>query len=120
VIKQALLKSSGDVLLAAFLPPLAPTSSPSTSVPPREDGALSGLEGFIRSQLSKETTDYYAQTHRHVDKILLSVVLDFTCGHYGQAARILGISRQTLRIKLRALGVHVTHAIETDEDTATN
>jgi DNA-binding NtrC family response regulator len=120
VIKQALLKSSGDVLLAAFLPPLAPASSPPTSVPPGEDGALSGIEGFIRSQLSRDTTDCYAQTHRHVDKILLSVVLDFTCGHYGQAARILGISRQTLRMKLRALGVHVTHAIETDEDTATN
>jgi DNA-binding NtrC family response regulator len=120
VIKQALLRSSGDVLLAAFLPPLTQTSSPPPSGPPREDGALVGLEAFIRTQVSRDATDCYAQTHRHIDRILLSVVLDFTCGHYGQAARILGISRQTLRMKLRALGVHVTHAIETDEDTPTS
>jgi DNA-binding NtrC family response regulator len=121
VIKQALLRSSGDVLLPAFLPPLTDTpSQPRSSAPTREDAALSGLEAFIRAQLSRDATDCYAQTHRHVDKILLSVVLDFTCGHYGQAARILGISRQTLRMKLRALGVHVTHAIETDEELATS
>jgi DNA-binding NtrC family response regulator len=120
VIKQALLRSSGDVLLAAFLPPLTQTAaSPPPAGPPRED-ALSGLETFIRTQFSRDATDCYAQIHRHVDRVLLSVVLDFTGGHYAQAARILGISRQTLRVKLRALGVHVTHAIETDEDTASS
>ena len=33
-----------------------------------------------------------------------------------QAARLLGIARQTLRQKLRDLGLHVAHSIEADED----
>ena len=37
-------------------------------------------------------------------------------GNQHQAARLLGIARQTLRLKLRELGLHVTHAVEADED----
>ena len=33
-----------------------------------------------------------------------------------QAAKMLGIARQTLRQKLRELGLHVTHSIETEDE----
>ena len=35
------------------------------------------------------------------------------------AARLLGIARQTLRQKLRDLGLHVAQSVEADEDNQT-
>jgi two-component system nitrogen regulation response regulator GlnG len=58
----------------------------------------------------------YADTHRQVDRLLLSRVLEYTAGNQHQAARLLGIARQTLRQKLRDLGLHVTHSVEAEEE----
>jgi two-component system nitrogen regulation response regulator GlnG len=58
----------------------------------------------------------YAETHAHVDRLLLPIVLEHTRGSQHQAARLLGIARQTLRQKLQALGLHVTRSVEADDD----
>ena len=63
-----------------------------------------------------DASDLYAETHRQVDRLLLPRVLEYTGGNQHQAARLLGIARQTLRQKLRDLGLHVTHSVEADED----
>jgi DNA-binding protein Fis len=39
-----------------------------------------------------------------------------TGGNKAQAARILGLSRPTLRMKLRELGLSNTKSVEEDED----
>jgi DNA-binding protein Fis len=77
-----------------------------------------GLEDFIRQHLGPNATDLYAETHGYVDRLLLPRVLEYTGGKQHHAARLLGIARQTLRQKLRDLGLHVTHFVETDEDNA--
>jgi two-component system nitrogen regulation response regulator GlnG len=79
-------------------------------------GAGLGLEGFVRQRLVSEARDLYAETHRQVDRLLLPLVLEYTGGNQHQAARLLGIARQTLRLKLRELGLHVTRSVEADED----
>ena len=63
-----------------------------------------------------DASDLYAETHRQVDRLLLFRVLEYTGGNQHQAARLLGIARQTLRQKLRDLGLHVTQSVEADED----
>jgi DNA-binding NtrC family response regulator len=115
VLKQALLKASGTVLLSAFLPELfgATTSEPGSAASP---GADVDLKDFIRHRLVPEAQDLYAETHRQVDRLLLPRVLEYTGGNQNQAARLLGIARQTLRLKLRDLGLHVAHSIEADEN----
>jgi two-component system nitrogen regulation response regulator GlnG len=116
VLKQALLQASGTVLLPAFLPELlGGPGEASTAVPAGTD---LGLEAFIRQRLGVGTDDLYADTHRQVDRLLLPRVLEYTGGNQHQAARLLGIARQTLRVKLRELGLHVTHSIEADEDNS--
>jgi two-component system nitrogen regulation response regulator GlnG len=50
------------------------------------------------------------------NRILLPLVLGHTGGNQNQAARLLGIVRQTLRRKLLDLGLQVTHAVEADGD----
>jgi two-component system nitrogen regulation response regulator GlnG len=116
VLKQALLKASGTVLLPAFLPELAEGLASSQATTPA--AADMDLASFIRQRLGPEATDLYAQTHQQADRVLLPLILEYTAGNQHQAARLLGIARQTLRQKLRDLGLHVTHSVEADEGDA--
>jgi two-component system nitrogen regulation response regulator GlnG len=47
---------------------------------------------------------------------LLPRVLEHTRGNLQQAALLLGIARQTLRLKLRDLGLSGTRTVEAEED----
>jgi DNA-binding NtrC family response regulator len=111
VLKQALLRARGNQLLAAFLPDLSMTKR--SSVPP---SVGIDLDAFIARQLTPEATDVYAETHREVDRLLFTKALDYTHGNHRHAARLLGIARQTMRGKLRALGLRVTHSVASEDD----
>jgi two-component system nitrogen regulation response regulator GlnG len=113
-LKQALLQASGIILLPAFLPELTGRPSESGSTAPA--GADLGLEAFIRERLVPDAQDLYAETQRHVDRLLLPRVLDYAGGNQHKAAHLLGIARQTLRQKLRDLGLRVTQSVEADDD----
>jgi two-component system nitrogen regulation response regulator GlnG len=116
VLKQALLHASGPTLLPTFLPPFQ-------DEPRRPEPALQsategpGLEVFIGRCLGSDTSDLYAETHRQVDRLLLTRVLEDTGGSQHRAARRLGIARETLRRRLRELGLHVTRQLESTEDS---
>jgi two-component system nitrogen regulation response regulator GlnG len=114
VLKQALLQASGTVLLPAFLPELL--GSPDEPVPAAPPGADLSLEAFIRQRLVPDAGNLYTETHRQVDRFLLSQVLEYTGGNQHQAARLLGIARQTLRLKLRDLGLHVMQSVEAEDE----
>jgi len=112
VLRQALLAASGTTLLPAFLPPLPRTMAAVAAAPrPTFD-----VDGFVRERLSPDARDVYAETHREVDRILFTRALELTGGNHREAAKVLGISRQTMRVKLRALGLHVAHSVESQED----
>ena len=113
VLKQALLAASGTVLLPAFLPGLAPPEGDASSSGTRRTEP--DLRALIRERLPN-STELYDDIHRQVDRVLLSMVLEHTRGNHTDAARILGISRQTLRMRFRSLALHVTHSVETEED----
>src|SRR5438132_8466771 len=113
VLKQALLKASGPVLLPAFLP--EPLGGAGVAPPPA--AAEPGVETFvIRQRVGSDVRDLYAETHRQVDRLLLPRVLEHTRGNLQQAALLLGIARQTLRLKLRDLGLSVARPGEAEED----
>jgi two-component system nitrogen regulation response regulator GlnG len=113
VLKQALLQASGTVLLPTFLPEFS--DSTTVSGPAAQSGGDLDLEVFIRQRLGPDAEDLYAETHRQVDRVLLTRVLEFAQGNQHQAARLLGIARQTLRQKLRDLGLHVTQSVEAED-----
>jgi two-component system nitrogen regulation response regulator GlnG len=114
VLKQALLRASGTTLLPAFLPDLSGDPADPAACPP--PGEELDLAAFVRQLLGPDATDLYAEVHRRVDRLLLPYVLEYTGGSQHQAARLLGIARQTLRVKLRDLGLHVTRSLEADEE----
>ena len=102
VLKQALLRASGNVLLPAFLPQSLGGLAPSPAAPPGKEPGV--LEFVIRLRLGPDVRDLYAEAHRKLDRLLLPRVLDHAGGSQHQAALLLGIARQTLRLKLRDLG----------------
>jgi two-component system nitrogen regulation response regulator GlnG len=115
VLKQALLQASGTIVLPAFLPELL-------GVPNRPDPLLPssekcpGLEAFIGQRLGPGTDDLYAQAHRELDRILLARVLEHTRGSQHQAARVLGIARKTLRLRVRQLGLNITRPADSGDN----
>jgi two-component system nitrogen regulation response regulator GlnG len=114
VLTQALLKARGTTLLPTFLPALpGEPSGPMTASPAAEDP---NLEAFIRQCLTSGEGDLYAETHRQMDRLLLSRVLEDTGGNQLQAARRLGIGRETLRRRLSELGLHLSRRLEAEED----
>jgi two-component system nitrogen regulation response regulator GlnG len=116
VLKQALLQASGSVLVPAFLPEAVWGAGQPASSPPSAAQAGFTLEAFIQARLEAGSADLYAEAHQQIDRILLPAVLRFTEGNQVKAAQVLGIARQTLRLKLRDLGVHVTRSVEEEGD----
>jgi two-component system nitrogen regulation response regulator GlnG len=112
VLKQALLRAHGPILLPDFLPELPDAPG----APVASSGGGFDPELFLRQRLSPDACDLYAETHRELDRLLVPRVLEYAGGNLHRAARLLGMARQTLRRKLRELGLHVAHSVETNED----
>jgi two-component system, NtrC family, response regulator AtoC len=114
VLKQALLRAHGPVLLPDFLPafPGAPRA-PAPAAPP---GGGFDPGAFLGQRLGPDSRDLYAEVHRELDRLVLPRVLAYTRGNQAQAALLLGIARRTLRVKLQDLGLHVAQSVEPDAD----
>jgi two-component system nitrogen regulation response regulator GlnG len=71
---------------------------------------------FINEQLAAGREDLHDVTVRHVERILLTRVLQHTGGNQLRAAKLLGITRGSLRNKLRDLGITIGRSVEVNED----
>jgi DNA-binding NtrC family response regulator len=112
VLKQAILQSTGSVLIAAFLPDYLRV--PPVPIPGPDDRF--SFEDFIRRRLQEGTNALSAEAHQHLDRLLLDLALRHTGGNQVQAARMLGISRQTLRSKSREFGLSTNSSAVSDAD----
>jgi two-component system nitrogen regulation response regulator GlnG len=119
VLKQALLQASGPVLVPDFLPPAftgsaGPTSVPTDPAAPGEDAGM-GLELLVETQLEAGAEGLYAEALRAMERWLLTRVLRHTGGNQVQAARLLGITRGSLRTKIRDLGIRIERTVSGEE-----
>ncbi|HMG20692.1 MAG TPA: sigma-54 dependent transcriptional regulator, partial [Kofleriaceae bacterium] len=73
VLRQALLRASGGVLLPGFLPELSGGVPPVRASTNNISDALFDLERFIRLRLAPATNDLSAETHREVDRLLMTL-----------------------------------------------
>jgi two-component system nitrogen regulation response regulator GlnG len=101
VIKQSLLTARGNVLLADFLPAFSDPVVPNTF---RSDEQYLTDE-FITERLESDATNLHAEAIAIAEGRLFRQVLKHTAGNQLKAAGILGISRVTLRSKLKSLGI---------------
>ena len=101
VMKQSLLTARGNILLPDFLPPLGDGSGVQASS--SQPGFLS--ESFVAERLESGTDNLYAEAMVIAERQLIRQVLAHTEGNQLKAATLLGISRVTLRSKLKSLGI---------------
>ena len=111
VVKQAMLNASGHLLLAEFLPEHLLESAADEAAPEAGAAAPLDLQAFIETELRTSDGRLYVEVIAAVERVLFTRVLRQTHGHQTQASELLGLSRATLRHKLRSLGVAVERAV---------
>jgi two-component system nitrogen regulation response regulator GlnG len=111
-IRRAILMSTGPIIVPENLS-LEVEESPHHRVQSAIT-APSMLDDFIRSRLDCESTDIYAETLEVMERKLISRVLQHTEGNQSQAAELLGITRGSLRNKIRSLGIVIEQVVSTD------
>jgi two-component system nitrogen regulation response regulator GlnG len=117
-LEQRRLRVTGPVVTAESLP--APVSAHAVQpraeeIAPVSGSARSAIESFLRRELQDGGEDLYQHIHRQVDERHLPLVLQTTGGNQLRAAQLLGITRRTLRLKLRDPGLPVTRTVEASE-----
>jgi two-component system nitrogen regulation response regulator GlnG len=112
VIREALIVSAGSTILPEFLPAelhqaeVAETEADSENSPmPEMDWET--LSQFVKSAVAKDETDIYRRALERFDRLVISHVMQHASGQQNRAAEILGLSRVTLRAKLRHMQLSV-------------
>ena len=95
VIQQAATLAGGGIIGPEDLPELSP------------GGTRSGQDAASRyvAALEEESGDLYRQAVEPVERAVIVRALRACQGHRGQAAELLGLHRNTLRKKLKELGI---------------
>jgi two-component system nitrogen regulation response regulator GlnG len=116
VVKQALLQATGPVLLPEFFPEEVRSGGRSSSSGGADEvGRCTEFETFVDKQLREGTEDLYSETLGYMERMLLTRVLKHTDGNQSRAAKILGITRGSLRNKIRTLRITIDQVVGVDE-----
>jgi two-component system nitrogen regulation response regulator GlnG len=117
VLKQGILQATGPVLLPDFLPKIirgnATSNGASNST---EKPRSSDLGKMIEDHLIAGTANLYSEVLASIERELFLRVLRHTNHNLSQTARILGISRPTLRSKLAALGIAIDRSTSIEDE----
>jgi len=111
VLRQSLLQATGPVIIPDFLPetvrgaPIAPRHAAPEGLPVDE------LQRFIDRRLEAGSNNLYAEALELMEKYLLTRVLRLTEGNQSKAAALLGITRGSLRNKIRILGISIDQIV---------
>ena len=118
VLKQSLLQMQGSVLLADFLPARVrpPIGGEVEPHGPRETDGLFDWDEFVAGRIAAGSESLHAESIERMEREVLVRVLRHTGGNQLQAARILGITRGSLRTKIRALGISIARTVWSDDD----
>ncbi len=110
VVRQALLQTAGPVITPESLPKSVRPRTQSSSAP--SNGHDSGdLSAFIDQRIAAGSQEVYADTLELMERCLLTRVLRTTEGNQSAAAKILGITRASLRHKIQALNISLEHNV---------
>lgn len=120
VMREALIKSAGPAILPEFLPEELLRSA--DAKPTANTGqAAAAAEWFrllqqVERWLAAGETDVYGRALEHFDRQLIHLAMKQAEGKQAQAADLLGLSRVTLRSKMRALNIGVEKVVTSQKE----
>ena len=119
VLRKSVLKTSGPVVVPESLPDeiqiceQPAKQSPSSESKPGD--ASSDLAAFLDQRRTADSENLYAETLEMMERYLVSRVLQESEGNQSKAAADLGISRGSLRNKIRTLGISIEHVVQPND-----
>jgi len=116
VVRQSLLQSTGPVVLAEFLPDSVRYSDAADGRIHAGQLGLSDLEPLVSQNLREGSHQIYAEAMERMERYVLTRILRHTNGNQSWAAKLLGITRASLRRKLHTLKISVESAISLKSD----
>ena len=123
VLREALIVATGPTLLPEFLalgtpPPPAEIERPETVTPPRADD-WNKLGEYLEEGLKSRRPELYRSLIQRFDSFVLGQVMQSVGGLQSRAAEVLGLSRPTLRAKLRLIARKESDGADGDGDGET-
>jgi len=117
VLKDAILRCSGpelscDDVSAGLSRTIVPREATGSATSARNGG---DIVTYIRQRLAAGSTDLHAEALNRLEAHLLPEVMAHTSGNQVQAAKILGIARNSLRKKLAALDQAIERGPDGDD-----
>ena len=114
VIRQAVLDTTGPIIFSDALPEVVRGANHRGDV--HGSAPEDTWEEFILERLEAKPGSLYDETIEAVERKLLTLVLQETSGNQGEASKVLGITRTTLRTKIRKLGIAIDKVVHRDDD----
>jgi DNA-binding NtrC family response regulator len=112
VLRTAMLKASGPVLVPELLPDSVNSGFSSPETDAGKVFLPSSLEEFIDEREKAGSHELYNETLEMMEQYLLTRVLRETDGNQSKAAEQLGITRGSLRNKIQSLGISIGHVVQ--------
>lgn len=112
VIRKAILLATGPVIVPEFLPKDVLSGEPAYINIGNDDGLPSAdLKQFVEQRIAEGSNDLYAETLETMERYLITRTLRATDGNQSKAAQQLGITRGSLRTKIRSLGISIGNVV---------
>jgi two-component system nitrogen regulation response regulator GlnG len=117
VLRKSVLRATGPVLVPEFLPETILHREPHRIA--GKDGELpSDIRRFVDQREQAGSNDLYVEGLEMFERYLLARMLRETDGNQSKAAERLGITRGSLRHKIRALGISIDQVVQPGESKA--
>ncbi len=113
-IKHAYVQSPSEVITLDCLPPHLREDPSAHATGPEADSQNLRVVEIVSELMRRGESDIYQKVTTTVDRLVLETVLRHVKGNQVQAAEVLGISRTTLRAKMRSLGLAIEKQLLTD------
>ncbi|MHC2070975.1 sigma-54-dependent transcriptional regulator [Bremerella sp. T1] len=115
VLRRALIESRGTVIAGDYL------RNALRDMPRSEEGLETKIlsthvcdwEDFIQEKIEAGSNDLYSDSVMEMERHVLTIILRKTSGNQAKAARMLGITRTSLRKKIHYLGLAIEEFVST-------
>jgi nitrogen regulation protein NR(I) len=117
-VKHAYVQSAGEVITLDCLPVHLRDELPSVANGVDAEADNLRIAEMVDELMRRGEADIYQKITAAVDRVVLETVLRHVKGHQVHAAEVLGISRTTLRAKMRSLGLAIEKQLLSDSGSA--